>query len=253
VNRRLLTSRWLAAHAAVVVAVIACAALGWWQLDRAREQHAQSLRPAANSAAPPVPLDSLLRPGQPLRPDAIGRAVIVEGEYDASAQVLVPRREVGGESGYAVVTPLVVDGTAVVVVRGWVPTSDSPAPPVASPPAGRVRVTGRLGPGEEPPPLAESLPPGQLGSVHLPSLLNLAPYPIYDAVVTRTAESPAPREPLAALTTHGAVDGSWPLQNVFYAIEWWVFGLAAVALWVSAVRRRPAGRVATDPLGRKTP
>lgn len=33
--RRLLTPRWLAWHALLLLAVLACLGLGWWQLDRA--------------------------------------------------------------------------------------------------------------------------------------------------------------------------------------------------------------------------
>jgi hypothetical protein len=35
--RRLVTPRWLLVHAGVVVAVVTCLALGWWQVRRAAE------------------------------------------------------------------------------------------------------------------------------------------------------------------------------------------------------------------------
>jgi hypothetical protein len=73
-------------------------------------------------------------------------------------------------------------------------------------------------------------------------LVNLVPYALRDGFVAMSAEQPPAADDEAGLTglpppvrTDG---GGLPLQNVFYAIEWWVFGLAAIAFWVSAVRRR---------------
>ena len=231
----------MALHAGVVVALVVCALLGDWQLDRARDLRAQSLRPAANLDAPPVALDSLLPADGRLDPADIGRPVAAMGSYDAAHQLLVPDRELDGDTGYLVVTPLRTDaGDALVVVRGWLPappgsrTLDPPAPP-----AGPLTVTGWLGASEGPPPLTASPPVGQIRSVHLASLVNLMPYDLYDGVVTlqtQDAASELALPPPPVLLS----GGNWPLQNLFYAIEWWVFGLAAVALWVSAVRRKPA-------------
>ena len=84
------------------------------------------------------------------------------------------------------------------------------------------------------------LPDGQVGSVHVPSLVNLVPYALRDGFVAMSAEDPPPDADtgLTALPAPVRIEGGGlPLQNVFYAIEWWVFGLAAFALWVSAVRR----------------
>lgn len=247
-DRRLLAPRWLALHAGVVVALVVCALLGYWQLDRARDLRAQSLRPAANLDAPPVALDSLLPANGRLDPADIGRPVAAMGSYDAAHQLLVPDRELDGTDGYLVVTPLRTDsGDALVVVRGWIPAPPGSRPPdTPAPPAGPLTVTGWLGESEDPPPLAASPPAGQVASVHLASLVNLVPYELYDGVVTLQtldAASELALPPPPVLLS----GGNWPLQNVFYALEWWIFGLAAVALWVSAVRRRPApGASAAD-------
>lgn len=246
-GHRLLSSRWVALHAVVLTVVVGCVLLGWWQLDRARDQHARSVVVAANSDAATVPLSAVLGPADRLSGDDVGRSVTAAGRYDVAGQLLVPGRVVDGEPGYAVVAPLVIDGAAVVVVRGWVPAAaDGSPPPVAAPPGGDVTVTGWLSATEPPPPIDQTHPIGQVGSVHLPSLVNLLPYQLYDTVLTRTTEVPAPTEqltPVPAPSSGGG--GDWPLQNLFYAVEWWAFGLAAVAMWLSAVRRRePAPRAA---------
>lgn len=245
-DRRLIAPRWLALHVAVLLAVVGCALLGTWQLDRAREQQAQSVRPTSNAELAPVDLDAVLPPGGALRLDDVGRPVEVSGTYDAEAQLVVPGRQVGGETGSLVLAPLVTDdGTAVVVVRGWRSGPSAAAPP---PPVGQVTVSGWLG-ASEPPPDTEVRPAGEVGSIHLPTLVNLVPYALRGGFVAASGELPdaGTEARLVALPAPLRIEGSrLPLQNVFYAVEWWVFGLAGVALWISAVRRReqllpPAG------------
>jgi cytochrome oxidase assembly protein ShyY1 len=238
VGRWLLTPRWLALHVGVLAAVAACALLGWWQLDRAQQIHDAALAPARNAALSPVAIDTLLTPGTLARDDVVGRRVTVTGTYDPGAQVLVADRSAAGVTGRAILTPLVTaGGTAVIVDRGVV--ASGAAPP--APPGGTVTVTGWLAASESAPSVATDLPAGELGTIHLPSLANVVTHPLYDAYVGLLEQSPAPsvalaREPGPEVT----VRGDWPLQNVFYAIEWWVFGLAAVAFWVATVRRRAA-------------
>lgn len=244
-DRRLLAPRWLALHVGVTVAVAACALLGYWQLDRAFDLHAASLQNAANVEAAPIALDAVLSPEATLETADIGRRVLATGRYDSARGLLVPDRQLDGADGYLVLTPLRTDdGTAIVVVRGWLADPlDGSAPLVPAPPLGPVTVEGWLDSSEQPPPLSASPPSGQIASVHLPSLVNLVPYELYDAVLTRAAQGPTAATELRPLPPPvPATGGSWSLQNLFYAVEWWVFGLAAVALWVSAVRRLSAVR-----------
>lgn len=234
----------MALHLVVVTVVTGCALLGWWQLERARDQHAQSELTSSNASAMPVPLSTVLDPGERLSDDDVGRPVTATGRYDAAAQLLVPDRRLDGNVGYVVLTPLLIDNAAVVVIRGWIPAGAAGiVPDVPEPPAGTTTVTGPLSRTEEPPPLDQLLPSGQLGSVHLPSLVNLLPYPLYDAVLSRVTETPAPAQPIAAMPpVVPARDGEWPVQNLVYAVEWWAFGLAAAAMWLSAVRRHDRAR-----------
>jgi cytochrome oxidase assembly protein ShyY1 len=238
VDRRHLAPRWLAVHAAVLVAVVACGLLGAWQLDRARDQRDQSMQAAGNAALAPVDLDSVLPVGSSIRLDDVGRQVEVTGTYDAQEQLVVPGRELDGQIGSLVLTPLVTaDGSAVIVVRGW--RSGQPTDPVPAPPSGPVAVSGWLG-GSEPAPGNEVMPAGEVGSIHLPTLINLVPYALRDGIIGLSTEDP-PAVSAGNLTKLPAPvrieGGGLPLQNVFYAAEWWVFGVGAIALWISAVRR----------------
>ena len=242
-RRWYLAPRWLGLHLVVLLALVACALLGRWQLDRAQAQHAASRAPIVNATRTPVPIDDVLRPGTLIGSSAIGRRVTISGSYDAAAQVLVPDRRVDGLAGVAVLTPLVTpDGAAVVVDRGFLPTgtTTSVQAGVPPPPSGTVDVTGWLAASEDAPPLAEDPPAGELGSIHLPSLANVVPHPLYDGYLRLAPDSAGAGASLRAEPIPELVGGGhWPLQNIFYAIEWWFFGLAAVGFWVATMRRGP--------------
>lgn len=236
VYRFLLTPRWLALHAATLALVVACSWLGWWQLGRA-----QYREPAPVRAAEPVPLDTVLAPGELVGPDDAGRVVAVAGTYDAAREVLVPGRKLTGRTGFAVVTPLVTEtGWAVAVERGWIPTEAAAGAP--STPRGQVRVTGRLTPSENPPRdgLAGSgLPAGQVPRISTSILVNEWPHELYDGYVALEAQVPPPSAagPQLIPAPEDAGETRWSLQNLAYWLQWWVFAGAALLMWLLMVRR----------------
>jgi cytochrome oxidase assembly protein ShyY1 len=246
VYRFLLAPRWLALHAGLVVVVVAFAVLGRWQWDAAGLRESQQERPADPT---PVELSSVAAPGQPLRPEALGRTVTVRGRYDAAQQLLVPGRELDGRAGAHVVTPLVTAGHAIVPVRrGWVSGPDDPGAAVTD---GEVTVTGVLQPSE-----AEqasrsrpgtALPEGQLpvlSTAELMRELDDPPERLYEGYVALTAQSPA-AAPTPALVPADPLPGPGGVsrwRNLSYAGQWWLFAAAAVFLWASYVRNAVAGR-----------
>lgn len=252
-HRWLLSPRWLGLHVLLVVALIGTGLLGWWQLDRARAQHAASAPRAAEEAT--VPLGSVLAGTERVTAQDAGRPVTVTGRYDPAHQLLVPDRPLGGRPGYLVVVPLRgSSGPAVMVDRGWVPaTAGGSSPPVPPPPAGEQVVTGWLA-GPDPMPGAfAAARPGQVPAVNAAVLVNVVPYRVVDGYVHRTsAEPPAATvgEPEAVTSTALTVvappqprsSGTWPLQNLFYAVEWWVFGAAALWMWAVMVRHEYGDR-----------
>ena len=104
-RRRLVAPRWLALHAAVLVAVAGCALLGAWQLDRARDQRDQSVRPAGNSQLAPVEIDTVLPPGACSPWTTSAARSRIRGAYDADAQLVVPDRALDGRDGVARARP----------------------------------------------------------------------------------------------------------------------------------------------------
>ncbi|MGH7541527.1 MAG: SURF1 family protein, partial [Gemmatimonadota bacterium] len=134
----------IAAIAAVVAAT--CVALGLWQLRRLDERRMSNARIVRAGAEPAVVITSASGA------DAAHayRRVHAAGTYDTSHEVIVYGRSLGGAPGHHVVTPLVLDdGSAVLVLRGWVPFGLQ-EPPIgrANPPTTGVAIEGTLVPDE---------------------------------------------------------------------------------------------------------
>jgi len=189
VLRTALKPRWLALFVVVLAAAALMARLGQWQWDRAHDNAESNVE--RTLARSPVPIGDVLRARQTFTGAAADRAVVAEGSYDAARQVLVADRRLGDESGWWVLTPLVLDdGSAVGVVRGWVATSDDPAVVVGAVPAGRVALTGYLRPAEPPadraPGRTSGLPDGEVDRVDLTQLIERWPWPLLTGYVVLT-------------------------------------------------------------------
>ncbi len=230
--------RWLGLFALVVAVMVSFGFLGLWQLSVARDK-GRAEQVAAAPTLPVADVAQVLTPHAPFPADGNGRRITATGRYDGSAQVLVTPRLLRGESGYWVVTPLVVrsTGARIAVVRGFVTDPAQAAMPDA---AGEVTVSGTLTPGESPAASAAPLPDGQLAALDLSLLVNRWPGALYNAFVFATAEAPdvtslaspaVERVPPPALAGGGL---SW--RNAAYALQWWVFALFAAYMWWRMVR-----------------
>ncbi|WP_402461683.1 SURF1 family protein [Isoptericola aurantiacus] len=257
--------RMLAILFLLLLAAAVCGRLGVWQIDRAYERAnlAAEQEAAEAAAAAPVELGEVLAPQSPFPGELVGHEVAVTGTYEPDGQLLVAGRSLDGVEGYLVLTPLRVseDGThgaswaslsgapVLPVVRGWV-DSATPGAEALAVPAGEVQVHGWLQASESTSRTGE-VPPNPGGppltqDIASSALANTWDGPIYTAYAVLTSSDPAPvpaEEGGPALLPRPVLDGgtSVDLQNFFYALQWWVFGLFAVALWVRLVRDEMAG------------
>ena len=244
---------------AFLAAAAVCGALGAWQLDRAHEraQLASAQEKAEREAGGPQPLSTVLLPQEAFSGNAVGSAVIVSGTYEPDDQRYVPNRTVDGRAGYLVLTAMRVsdDGSAgaswaglsgaplLPVVRGWAATLEEAR--AATPPSGTVSLTGYVQASE-----AAGSDPGADGTIEMISsaqLLSVWGGPIYGGYAVVATSDPAQAGGLTLLprpTIEGG-DGL-NIQNLFYAIEWWIFAGFAVALWLRMVRDESRG--GRDPL-----
>ena len=219
--------RWLAIHGATAVAVVVFVLLGLWQLG-------QFQRPATTVSVEigaAVPLGRVSIAGESGNSRSAGRLVTVSGTYDGQSQVLVGDRRLQGRAGYLVLTPLrTADGSAVIVDRGWVPAAGVAATAV---PTGQVTVTGRLARSETDadtgvPPLTDA-PAGRAYRVNSQELGARLPYAVHDGYLSLLDQQP-PSAPAPASAAFGESGGGrW--YNAGYALQWFLFALAAVGFW----------------------
>ncbi|MFJ1651963.1 SURF1 family protein [Streptomyces sp. NPDC088337] len=236
--RFLLTPRWWGINVFVLLAIPFCVFMGSWQLSRF-EARVQDHRTATEQAASyrkeaPRPLDRLL----PVDKRTSGMQTTAAGRY--ADQLLVPDRDLDGRAGYYVLTLLRTDsGKALPVVRGWLPGKPDAAG-VPAPPTGEVAVTGALQASETPGDNGVSarggLPSGQTAAISAASLVNLVPYPVYDAWVTLNhADAGMTAVPAKAPDNTGLDLKAF--QNLGYTGEWFVFAGFVVFMWFRLLRR----------------
>lgn len=223
----------------LLVVLLAAAAvsgrLGAWQLDRAvarGEQRAAAEAEAAARAAP-RPLDDVLAPQTTFASDMVAARVTTTGVFEPGA-VLVTGRVHGDEAGSVVVAPLRVASTGAVlpVAVGWVAEGE-PAP---STPTGPVELTGWLQVGEAAGPAggeAAGLQVGEAAAISPAELVNRWGGPTYTGYLV--LEEPVPSG-VAALGAPGREAPGLNVQNLAYALQWWLFGGFAAFLWGRSVR-----------------
>ncbi len=231
---------WVVLLAALATSALT-ARLGLWQLDRASQKNALQATLDTRRALPPLDAAVLAR-------DAAAaslqyhRAVRLEGRWLHQHTVYLENRQMNGQPGFFVVTPLLLaDGSAVAVQRGWQPRDLLDRTRVVAPPAdggAQHRVSGRIAP-----------PPSRLydfsGAASGAIRQNLE-LPAYAGEVGRTLR------PLSVIQEDGPdtpADGllrQWPrpAADVYkhhgYAFQW--FALAALILglyvWFQLIRPR---------------
>ena len=224
--RTALTPRWLMALAALLAFIVTCFFLGRWQWDRT-----QDILDAERAAAADPALLSDIVDDDGTWPNAeIGRTVILEGTF-TNDQTQLLNRELEGERGSWTFTGFRLNaGSSVAVMRGWLPEGvASPAPPEES-----MRILGVLHPNEA---FYEGANENGIVTADSGALSALWGVPLIEGYVMLQDEDPALASAESDVLqivppTVQVGDVPFPLQNFFYAIQWWVF--AAFAIFVYA-------------------
>jgi cytochrome oxidase assembly protein ShyY1 len=221
--------RRVAIVAIASVVAVTCVALGFWQLQRLSDRRARNAGIERERSRDPV-LITTAAGGVEVEPYAPVRA---SGTFDPEREVVVYGRSLDGGSGHHLVTPLVFDdGTAVLVVRGWIPFEYQTAPVAdAAPPAGELTIHGFLVPDEgdgSTRPDAD----GVIGRLDVRGIRSSLPYPVL---------------PLAIQLTESTAAGTLPVPvpppelsegpHLSYAIQWFSFAAVAVAGAALLLRR----------------
>lgn len=276
VNRqpKLLRPRWLFGHLLALGLIVLFVALGLWQLRRLDQRQAHNAIVIERGAREPTALREALAEGEATGEVLEYLRVVAEGEFAPAYEVLLRGRSLGGQPGFNVLTPLVLDDdtageanagsselvagieaeaasaarpAAILVERGWVPYDNDTVPVVqAPPPEGPVSVSGLLrAPSTRPEGAGGRLTPrdppaGELVQTFYVDVERLSaqmPFELVGAYLQQTASNPAQPSELPLPIPEPEVDEG-PHRG--YAIQWFSFaviGVVGYAILLLRVRR----------------
>lgn len=224
--RFLLSGRWLAFGALVVVVAAVCVRLGMWQFDRLDQRQADNERIEASLSAAPAPIETVIAGSDTVSPDDEWRHVTVSGRYDADHQLVLTQQNRDLGPGVEIITPLITtNGAAVLVDRGWVAISQpSEVPEPPAPPTGPVSVTGWLRADSDIEDWALTPDEGTVRAVASDHIAPTLPYDVLPGWVALTEQTPSAGSGLAAPEEPDLGQG----PHFFYGLQWWFFAALAI-------------------------
>ena len=226
----LLRPRFWAGHLAMLAAVAIAIGLGVWQLDAWHAGRAAATRDLLHK--PAEPLSRVMTGDSAFPASKVGQPVQFSGTWLGAGTVYVSDQPHGRATGYWVVTPVLVGspgtGSAMPVVRGWAPTPSAPVP------SGPVAVTGWLQATDgsdavDPNPDDDVIP-----ALRIASLVQHVDADLYSGYVVARVVAPGDAVAGLAKVSPPAAPGVstfTAVRNLFYAVEWWVFGCFAIFIW----------------------
>ncbi|HEV8023632.1 MAG TPA: SURF1 family protein [Candidatus Nanopelagicales bacterium] len=223
--RTAITPRWLFALTALIAFIAVSVVLGRWQWDRTQD----ILAAERAAAAEPIQLSELINDDGTWNNADIGRTVILDGGFTGD-EILIPNREYQGQSGTWTITRFELDNRAsIAVVRGWLP-NDEFSPPIRQEP---TRIEGVLHPNEA---FYEGANQEQIITVDAPALAAAWNTALIDGYVMLQEQDPVllaadAAAPVIVPPTVSVGNAPFPLQNFFYAIQWWIFAVFAIFVY----------------------
>lgn len=252
VTSPLLTPRAWGAHLLAVVLVVIAGLLGYWQYDAWQQRRVAEARDLTR--LDPVPLSDVIGPDDPFPGTQVGQPVVVEGTWLPEPSFFVTGRPgPDGGTGSWAVTPLAVggpDGPAILVVRGWLPSTESPDDTAPPPPEGPAEFVAWLQPGEGTGAVDADPDDDVLPQLRIADALQRMDRDLYGAYVVVADEVAPGAWPVGEDAVNDGTEGLraadleqlpevgrfTALRNLLYAVEWWVFGLFAAFIWWRWVR-----------------
>jgi len=223
----------LAAAALVALTV----SLGVWQKHRGDGKERLQALYESRMAQAPLRLAGAVRSPADSAEALLFRRVEARGRWIARGQVYIDNQVHGGRAGFAVVTPLALEGGKAVLLvnRGWIErTADYPHPPPVKVPEGIVDVEGLA---TIPPRFLELSADVIQGSVF--QNLTIDRYRAWSGldVLPFVVLADAPSPGLAGL--HERPDAG-VAKHREYEFTWFLLAATAIALWVGLNVRRVA-------------
>jgi cytochrome oxidase assembly protein ShyY1 len=245
--RFLVTPKWLAFAALMVLLAGVMVALGFWQLHRYHERSAVNSRIDSAASGAPLPLGQVLTGQAPPPAGQAWTRVRVTGVYDQANEIVARERTVNSQVGYEIVDPLrMSDGRVVLVDRGWLAAPVSRGaramPTVPPAPTGEVTVTGLVhlpeSRADTPTRTDGRLTVRRIDPAKLAASL---PYPVLGGYVTLDSQQPAADPAFVGIPVNHQDSG----MNAGYVVQWWAFALITLGGY-GWVARREAHPVVSD-------
>jgi len=223
---KIFSRKWWFATLLVFASTLVLIRLGIWQLDRLEQR--REFNTQFESARSQSVLDlNQSSPGDISKME--WRTVQFIGEYDFENQVAIRNQYYGNQYGYHLLTPLLSNGTAVMVDRGWIPAEGNSLPEDwrKYDDMGGVKVIGQIRLGQSKPALggvADALPADGSklaiwNNADVTQIASQLPYPILLVYIQidsgeSDTEPPIPFQPEVELT-----EG----PHFGYAMQWFTF------------------------------
>jgi cytochrome oxidase assembly protein ShyY1 len=219
-----LRPKWLLFLASCFALSALFISLGFWQLDRLDQRRAINRKVIAARHAAPVEPGAVLGTNRPPASADTYRKVTTSGVYDSAHEYLVRGRTVDDRTGLYVLTPLVTsDGTALLVVRGWIAPSAkgaNVAPEVPAAPSGEVTVVARVRQPEDGDLEEVRVGDGtQIRHLDVTALAAKVGHPTYRAYAELTSQTPEADRRLVAIPEPPIDEG----PHLSYAVQWFIF------------------------------
>ena len=240
---KLFSRKWWFATLLVVIGTLVLVRLGIWQLDRLEQRRAFNVQVTTARAQSVLDLNQKV-------PADVNKlewcAVQFIGQYDFENQIAIRNQYYGNQYGYHLLTPLLSQGTAVLVDRGWIPADGNSTPEDwrKYDETGEVKVIGQIRLGLGKPAfggVADALPAdgsrlSLWNNADVPQVAKQLSYPILPVYIQVSAdpsdtEPPIPFQPEIELT-----EG----QNIGYALKWFTFATILLVGYPFFVRKQEA-------------
>ncbi len=223
----LLSRRWIGFALFVVVLAGVCFRLGQWQMNRLEDRRADNAVIQRHLSMDPVPLSTVLGPGDEVDDLLAWTRVRATGTYDVEHEVTVTFTTRDGAPGVDVVTPLVMsDGSAVLVDRGWLATPNTSDRPedIPAPPDGKVTITGWLRPDSGADDQAVEPRNRQVRAISSRGMASSVPHDLISGFLNLRSQKPPAAQPLQLEPRPELGQG----PHFFYGLQWWFFGALAL-------------------------
>jgi cytochrome oxidase assembly protein ShyY1 len=218
--------RWLASLLACLLLAGVFGGLAQWQIQRAVDEATI----VEVDTETPIPLESILNPGEAMKLADGGRRVVVTATWAQERAVVLDRRQGSDNGSWLVVNSRTSDGACLPVAVGWAPTIDSGEFVFVD--DSPSTLVGRLVPSDDP--VTGDYDNGRLTVVSSADLVNRWKCDvIYDAFLVLD-DAPAPLEHIQSVKPLPQAALNW--LNIFYAIEWVLFAGFALYFWYRLVK-----------------